>query len=210
MQHFNGNQLCAIDVETTGLETGWHEIWQLAIIPLTSDVLPDKKHLPLNILIRPENPERIDWKEDIMCRARKQLTKACVTGFDCEKAKGILLHWVDRLELPLTRGGTNRCRIIPLGHNFTYDYLFLKHWLGKELYEYLFFHQVRDTMRSATYLNDQAAMHAERVPFSKLTLRWVAKQLKVDFGPSQAHDALNDCRATAEVYRRLLLKSALG
>ena len=40
MQHWNGNQLCVVDVETTGLDLFWHEIIQLCILPLDSDINP--------------------------------------------------------------------------------------------------------------------------------------------------------------------------
>ena len=46
MIHLNGNILCAVDVETTGLEVGFHEIWQIAVLPLDSNIKPNKDILP--------------------------------------------------------------------------------------------------------------------------------------------------------------------
>ena len=59
MQHWNGNQVCAIDTETTGLDPLYDEILQLAIIPLDSNFEVRKDVMPLEIFMKPEYPERI-------------------------------------------------------------------------------------------------------------------------------------------------------
>ena len=52
------NVICAVDIETTGLDPFWDEILQLAIVPLdlrNSQVLPDdvrELRSPLNIRIK--------------------------------------------------------------------------------------------------------------------------------------------------------------
>ena len=56
MKHWNGHQLCAIDTETTGLEAGYHEIVEIAIIPLDSEIKPRTDVLPFNIFIKPDFP----------------------------------------------------------------------------------------------------------------------------------------------------------
>jgi hypothetical protein len=38
--HLNGHLLAAIDLETTGTRPGYHEIIQIACVPLDSDIKP--------------------------------------------------------------------------------------------------------------------------------------------------------------------------
>lgn len=206
MQHWNGDQLCAIDTETTGLSPFIHEIIQLCILPLDSDILPRKDVEPFYIMLKPEHPERID--KEAMKINHLNLDKLMSQGIDHIQAIDLLEYWFEKLRLPFTRGGSRK-RVIPLGQNYGFDRAFLYKWLGIELYNYLFHYHHRDTMCAAAYLNDSAAAHAERVPFSKLKLTYVAAQLNIEFDPASAHDALGDCLRTAEVYRRLLHRGLL-
>ena len=60
MEHWNGNQICAMDTETTGLDPFWHEIVQIAILPLDSNMEPRQDVLPFYINMIPQCPERVD------------------------------------------------------------------------------------------------------------------------------------------------------
>lgn len=201
MQHCNGDQVCAIDCETTGLDSAWHEIWQIAIIPLDSTLMPRTDVLPLNMLIKPTYIERID------AEARKvggsRLVEACVSGFDPEVAHDLLVEWINKLKLPYTKWGTPK-RIIPLGHNYSFDKAFIEQWLGVDEYDRFFHYHYRDTMVAATYLNDKASFHGEQIPFMKVKLQWLATTLNI--AVDRAHDALSDCHTTVQVYKRLIQK----
>ena len=199
MYHWNGSQICAIDTETTGLNPHFHEIIQLCILPLDSNLYPRQDVLPFYVEIIPENPERID--PEAMKVNKLNLEKLLRNGFDQEKVKDLLEQWIEKLGLPYTKYG-NRKKIIPLGQNYAFDKAFIINWLGAELYNEFFHYHHRDTMCAAAYLNDKAAMHAEKVPFSKLKLTWLAYKLNIEY--NNKHDALDDCRVTAEVYRKLL------
>lgn len=198
MIHWNGNQLCAIDTETTGLEPGYHEIIQIAILPLDSNIKPRRDVMPFYIEIIPDYPERADKKA--MEINRLDFAKIAQRGHDREKAKDLLAEWVDGLGLPYTKYG-NRKRVIPLGQNYAFDRSFIMSWLGTQTYEELFFYGYRDTKVAAAFLNDKAAMHAEKVPYSKTSLSWLANKHNVV--NEKAHDALSDCLTTAEVYRKM-------
>lgn len=200
MVHWNGNQLCAIDVETTGLDPFVHEIVQICILPLDSNVVPRKDVIPFYIEIRPEFPERRD--PEAMTVTKLDMNKIMERGHDREKAKDLLVEWSNKLGLPLTRGGNYKCKIMPLWHNGKFDYCFILGWLGVELYGELFHGLDRDTMHTTLYQNDKAAAHAEDVPFKKNKLSWVANALDIEDDPT--HDALQDCLATAAVYRKLI------
>lgn len=205
MVHWNGDQMCVIDTETTGLEAGWHEIIQICILPLDSNIRPRKDVLPFYIEMIPEHPERAS--PEAMRVNKLDFAKIAQRGHDREKAKDLLDEWIKKLELPYTHYG-NRKRIIPLGQNYAFDQDHIRAWLGLETYSEYFQHRYRDTMITANYLNDRAAMHAEKTPFSKTKLSWLCNKLNVT--NERAHDALADCVATAEVYRKLLMSGLLG
>jgi len=205
MQHWNGNQLCAIDTETTGLDANWHEMIQIAILPLDSTIKPRQDVLPFYIEVAPEHPERANPKA--LRVNRKSLAEVTERGHDREKAKDLLEEWIKTLGLPTTKYG-NPKKIIPLGQNYAFDMSFLKTWLGIELYNDLFDYHYVDTMITAHFLNDRAAAHAERVPFSKTNLQWLARTLGVR--RDRAHDALQDCLSTADVYRLMIQQGLLS
>lgn len=199
MVHWNGHQLVAIDVETTGLIPWWHEIIQLCILPLDSNCEPRKDVPHLDLWIAPEHPERVDPKA--MSVNRLKLANIVNRGHDREKAKDLLTEWVDRLGLPYTDWG-NRKRLLPLGHGVSIDKFFIMHWFGHENYSTIFDGRDRDTMIAANYLNDRAGMHAEKIAYAKVNLTWLCKQLGVRL--ERAHNAVDDCVATAACYKKLI------
>lgn len=202
MQHWNGNQICAIDVETTGLDADYHELIEICILPLDVHLNPRKDIIPFNIYVCPEHPERIDRKAT-GCHGAK-LANIVNKGFDRLAAIDMLGTWMDKLGLPLNKStvAPRRCKIIPLGHNYPFDQKFISKWLGPDQYNDWFFGHFRDTMQIALFLNDHAAQHGEPVPYSKLTLGSIATQHNIEHG--RLHEALTDCAVTAEVYKKLI------
>lgn len=200
MLHWNGHQMCAIDTETTGLIAGYHEIYEVAIIPLTSNLEVRRDIIPFSVKIRPEFPERVDPK----AITKTRFADVLMNGFDCEKVKDLLQEWYKKLDLPYTDFG-NQKKIMPMGHNYIqFDRNFLVAWLGQEIYDELFFYIPRDTMVAVAYLNDRYAMHAERVPHQKYSLHYICNTLNIEWDSSQAHYALYDAVKAAAVYKKLL------
>ena len=208
MQHWNGDQMCVVDIETTGLNPHWHEMIQICILPLTSAITPRKDVYPFYIQIIPENPERAD--REAMNVNRQDFAKIALTGHSADKARDLFMEWTDKLSLPYNKYGSAKKKIIPLGQNYAFDVQFIKEWLGPLMYDEYFSPIYRDTMATAAYLNDRAAAHVEKVPYSKYNLRWLATTLKVTYAEASAHDALQDCIVTAEVYRRMINHGLLG
>lgn len=208
MQHWNGDQMCVLDIETTGLNAHWHEIIQICILPLTSAIEPRRDVYPFYIQIIPENPERAD--RDAMSVNRQDFAKIAMTGHTADKARDLFMEWTDKLKLPYNKYGSAKKKILPLCQNAPFDLPFVKHWLGPLMYDDYFSPLFRDTMATAAYLNDRAAAHVETVPFSKYNLRWLATTLKTHYAEGAAHDALQDCVVTAEVYKKMINRGILG
>jgi len=198
MQHWNAHQLVAIDVETTGTRAFWHEIVQIAAVALDANCLPRKDVMPFDIYLCPDHPERAD-PEALRVTGFK-MTDLLRKGINQDKAKDMFDRWVKTLDLGITPSGYPK-RIIPLAHGWAFDKPFLQDWLGYGAFDEMIDSRFRDTMCVSLFLNDHAAFHAEKVPYSKNTLGWLCKQLGVE--NIKAHNALQDCMATAECYNRL-------
>lgn len=205
MQHLNGNLLCAIDCETTGLDCTFDEIIQICILPLDNNIEPIRTVMPFYIEIKPEHPERIS--KEAMSVNMIDMAKIMDRGHDRMKAIDMLVDWIEKLGLSYTKYGTRK-KIAPLGQNYQFDRGFIAAWLGCKMYDDLFHYHYRDTMIAANFLNDRAAFMAEPVPFAKCNLQWLAK--KLDVQTDKAHDSLQDCLACAAVYKKLLTTMPSG
>jgi len=205
MQHLNGDLLCAIDTETTGLDPFFHEICQICILPLDSNIEPIKDIMPFYMEIIPEYPERIN--RQAMTVNRLKMAEIAQRGFPKDKVAELLEEWFEKLNLPVTNYGKGK-RILPLGHNYAFDKAFIMAWLGGTMYDDLFHYHYRDTMIAAGFLDDRASFIAEKCPFGKCSLSWVANKLNVPH--DRAHDALQDCLVTAQCYKKILTHADWG
>jgi DNA polymerase III epsilon subunit-like protein len=199
LQHLNGGQFCAIDIETSGNIPGWHEILQIAILPLDSHLEVRKDVIPFTIYMIPESPERA--QPEALKVNKLKLEHMQKQGIDQFDAIDLFERWKEKLKLSWNKYGSAQSKIVPLGHNYHFDQAFIRHWMGEETYNHHFSWEYRDTKRTAMYLNDRAAFHGETVPFSKTQLTYLARCLKVEH--SHGHDALQDCVMTAKVYKKM-------
>lgn len=193
--HFNGNLICAIDTETSGLKAGFHDILQIAVIPLNPDLTPNTEIIPFHTKLVPKRPWNFD---DASTKVSGQtLEDAKEYGMDPWTAVDLFEQWFKRLGLP------ERKLIVPLGHNFQFDKGFILDWLGgQEAYNAYFHGHVRDTMQAALLINDASDWQSEAIPFPKVSLKYLCNLLGVQL--LNAHDALADAMASAECYRKLL------
>jgi DNA polymerase III epsilon subunit-like protein len=189
MPSLKGNILCAVDVETTGLLAGYHEIIQIAAVPLNQHLEPSKEHRFFYLTMAPECPERIN--DD----ARKKHKISDSTLQDCvSQSRGIDLfeEWFNKLDLPFGK------RLVPLAHNWAFERAFLIHWLGMDSFNDIWHVHPRDTMITAAIVNDLCAWHGKKFPFNYFNLTGLCR--KFDIPLDNAHDALADCIATAKLY----------
>jgi DNA polymerase III epsilon subunit-like protein len=192
--NLNGNMMAAIDYETTGKRPGYHEIIQIGIVPLNSDLRPITDIRPFYTTVKPEHP------------GRQEKGAGYVHGLDINelvlhapepgRVKDLLVEWFNRLELPFGK------KLTPLAQNWPFECGFTKAWLGVELTDELFHSHARDSMQLALNLNDRAAFAGAQIPFARVGLTSLCRKLGIT--NDRPHDALHDAFAEAEVYRALL------
>jgi DNA polymerase III epsilon subunit-like protein len=205
MHHWNAHQMVVMDVETTGTRPYWHEVVQFAAVALDARLQPRKDILPFDIYMCPEHPERVD-PEALKVTGLK-LQDLLLKGHNQDSARDMFERWTQKLELGQTVWGSPK-RIIPLAHNWAFDKPFIQDWMGYGLYDELIDSRFRDTMTVSLFLNDWADFQVEKVPYSKNKLSWLASKLGIEH--EFAHNALQDCLVTAEVYRRLCQRGLMA
>jgi len=194
MTHLGGNILAAVDLETTGRRPNYHEIVQIAILPLDENLQAHSQIPVFYMNVRPEHPERAEQKAFFVNGLDLDLLLIHAPSQD--RAIDLFCEWFNRLDLPQNRS------IIPLAHNWAFESAFLKGWLGPDLMDEMFHSHARDSMLLASAINDRAFFLGHKFPFPKLSLIQLCQQLGIVY--EHAHDALADCQATAELYKRLL------
>jgi DNA polymerase III epsilon subunit-like protein len=196
VQHFRGNIVAVIDTETTPLE-----IWQMSVIPLTSEFKPHPKATELAFEMRPNFPDACD--RQVMRLSESEFSAILNLGTDQMDGKTIFLEYVAYLR---KKFGNESTKILPMGQNWAFDCGKIKDWLGDEIYFDTFFPWYRDPMVIATFLNDVAGFDVtgrfETAPFPKANLDFLAKTYNIV--NLKAHDALQDSLTTAKVYRSLV------
>lgn len=193
LPNLNGNPLAAIDVETTGLEAGYHEIVQIAIVPLTIELeVADVKPFYQNI--RPNFPDRASAKA--LKTHGIDLDDLMRNSPDQKRVIEFLIEWFDSLNLGHKR------KLTPVAHNWGFERSFLASWLGLKLFDELIYHHPRDTMSFGILINDRAAMLGKSTPFHRVGLADMCRKCGIPL--TKAHDALADSIATAKLYSYLM------
>lgn len=213
MKHLNGDILCAVDTETTGVVPGFHDIIEICVLPLDSNLEPMRGVLPFNLILSPKRPDNVDINalrvskqhdfgfdfEDVHMSSDR-LVKSILEGIDPYTAADRLVEWFQKLNLAPSK------RLVPLAHNWPFDRDFIRDWLGVTGMEMIFSHRYRDTMVYSLIENDRCHMRGiSNYPYAKNTLGYVAGELKIDKG--RCHTALGDCLTTAQVYKAMMQRS---
>jgi DNA polymerase III epsilon subunit-like protein len=189
----NGHVLCAVDLETTGTLAGWHEIIQIACVPLNQhfEPHPDYKFHYLNV--RPDYPERADPEAVRKHGITMESLEGCLSQ---EQGVERFEAWFKGLNLPYGK------RLLPLAHNFGFERAFLISMLGMSGFNDFWQSQPRDTMVTASMVCDLYAWHGRKPPFGSVALGPLCRRFDITL--DNAHDALADCLATAKLYAALM------
>lgn len=193
--HCNGHVFAAIDTETTGLQAGYNDLVQVAIVILDHNFKRNESIAPFYTDLKPLRPENVDPKAMQVNKLR--LADLINNGLDPWSAGESFIEWFEALGLAEGK------KIIPLGHSYEFDKSFLIEWLGAKNYDNMFHYDVRDIKRVVAFLNDKTWWKADIIKYPKTNLQYVASQLGIK-SDGEAHDALADAMLTAEVYRKLL------
>lgn len=193
MTHLNNNLMCVVDCETTGDTPGHHDVYQVCVLPLNADLKPFKDLAPFYCDMQLKRPENID--PDVYRKHKQQICTAQIGGLDPYRAADLFDEWFQKLHLPYKK------QIVPIAQNWPFDRGWLIDWLGKVSFQEYFSPLYRDTMTASLFSNDRADFHNEPVPFAKNNLKWLSKTFGIPH--DRAHDALQDCIVTAEVYRQM-------
>lgn len=188
------NIMAAVDVETTGRMSGYHEIIQIAVQPLDSNMDLNETISPFYMQIAPNYPERAE-KEATSIHGLN-LQELHDTAISQERAIDMFYEWFDALELPFKKS------IVPLAHNWAFEAGFLKAWLGLEGFDQCFHPHPRDSMQLGIAINDRCAFRAEGTLFKSVGLPAMCRQLGIPV--INSHDALADAIAEAKLYRALM------
>jgi DNA polymerase III epsilon subunit-like protein len=78
--------------------------------------------------------------------------------------------------------------------------------MGRQSLEHYFHHRYRDPLAVGSFENDRADFKNEPYLYPKLELRYLATTLKVEV-PGRLHEAMMDCLAAAEVYRKMIFRT---
>lgn len=199
LANLNGDLIVAVDTETTGLKSGFHDIIEVAIVPLDAELVQMKKAgerlvYAFDVLIKPKRPHNID--PDAMKVNGIRLDDLELHGRDPFRAAEQFDAWFQSLGLSPGK------KLVPLAKNWAFDAGFIKDWLGLECFNAIFHHRVRELSAVINFWNDRAEFQGEKPPFPRQALGMVAATLEVP--QERGHRALDDALVTAECYRRLM------
>jgi DNA polymerase III epsilon subunit-like protein len=187
--------MVAVDFETTGSHAGYHEIIQIAVVPLDADLQPIRDLHPFYHNIAPKHPDRAERAASVVHGLN--LAELMLNAPSSEKVADLLVEWFEKLDLPMSK------KITPLAHNWAFESSFGKAWLGDELFNHIFHFHPRDGMLFALSIKDRAAFAGEPDPLGYVGLKSLCK--KFGIVNENPHDALCDAVAEAAVYRALLV-----
>ncbi|MDD4817452.1 MAG: 3'-5' exonuclease [Victivallaceae bacterium] len=174
----------AVDIETTGLDVGRHEILDIAIVPLNSDFTIDVGMPDFSARIRAEHPETAELQALQVNGLNPQ------EGISREETAADFRQWLVDCSIE---------KIIPVAHNLEFDMKFIRRTFPME--SKVFSHHGRDSMRLALAVNDIVRRESGEDNFPSVSLRVLKDALNV--AGEVTHHAVEDAKDAATVYRRL-------
>jgi DNA polymerase III epsilon subunit-like protein len=175
-----------IDVETTGLFPAKNDIIEIAVVIYDPETLrPTTQRF--HKYVKPDPSKEID--QEALNINHIDLDSIPEENTQ-EKIAKKLIHWI-------SEQGTGKIKLKPLGHNYiVFDILFLKEWLGANIYDENFHYRTTDTCQIARVLKD-----ANILPIGSCSLKSISEYYGI---PKPPHNALEDALTTLDIYAYLL------
>lgn len=171
-----------IDVETTGLIAGVHEIIDITFIIHDDEFKPVDK---FTTKIRPMRPELAEPEALLKNGLKLHELKNEPTPAQIRNAFSL---WHEEI--------IQNKKILPLGHNFSFDKRFIEIFFGQYYNEY-FHYKFRDTYILAQALKDSGLLNLS----SSLSLEGLCEYFKI---PQIPHTSKGDAYATLILYRKMI------
>ena len=177
----NRNKISAsIDIETTGLQAGTHEIVELAVITIENE--KPKDSFVTNI--RPMRPELAEPKALAINNLSLEELKKAPTP---QQVRNTFFSWHEEV--------TGNSLLTPLGHNYLFDNKFLVIFFG-DYYNSIFHYHYDDTMILARALKKKGYLKIKSCSLTSLCKFFNIK--------TKAHTAEGDALAVIQLHNQLL------
>lgn len=194
MRNWNGNLLVSVDTETTGLDPELHEILEITALPIDATLELHTLYPPFNMFIRPEKLSPEDARPPGLSDAK--LADYTMNGLQSHRAADMFIAWFEELNL-----GAGK-KLMPLAHNWPFDAIMIRSWLGEKNFEHIFHGHYRDTMALAKMINDACEFNMTPVcPHAFVSLSKMCDIYGVKL--MNAHTANADAMATIDLYRQM-------
>lgn len=172
-----------VDIETTGLIKGVHEIVQIAIVPFV-----DFK--PVGRFVTYMRPMKPHLASEEAFKVNGLTLEGLAQQPTPNQVRKLLLEWKDNCFPDDV--------IYPVGHNYAvFDSHFLELFLNKSIYDKIISYRCMDTCILARGLQKAGLIPKE----IKMGLDPLSNYFGID--RSKAHDAYDDCLVTLQVYQKL-------
>lgn len=185
--------IIAIDLETTGLQEGFNEIFEIACLAINNkfEILDSfRSYMRIN------HPERYTEQAQKITKISPQFLE---TQPDRNVIRNSLLNWI---HIIYEKNSNNK--LIAMGHNYiNFDKKFIEHFLTPDAYSYYFNTDVDvDLMDLSRKYNNLAKCN--KIPYpptknQKLETLCEFCNITID----NAHNALHDIVAAVECYKRI-------
>jgi len=189
MKHFNSNKLCIVLTKFTGPDPTFHEMSEIAVIPI-GNLVVDDTIVPFNVKINVNKKGKLTEQEYDECRKY---------GFDTFTSYELFDNWYKKLGLKFNK------RIMPISYEWAIHRAYVANWLGYAdhvpLYNDYFSHWYRDLMPIGLYWNDLAELNNEYIPFSVVRLKYLGNKLGVPLPRSST--LLDLAYYIAEIYEKI-------
>jgi hypothetical protein len=196
-EHLNNDILCAIDIITSGPNPSEHDVLEICILPLNSEIKYSKRYAPLILQVKPRFPEAAD--ERWMSRkVREKIPFYINKGMSYYQTATFFDSWFEKLERRFNK------KIQPLAYDFSKTTPFLIDLLGFETYTQCFDFRTRSLLTLALAANDRADMKSQPYPIQKMTMNYLEDTYKIDRQASNRRDPLDNALTYAKLYKHML------